>query len=107
MRWGDALAILLKWSNLLPMVQDLYRARCYKAHYSTARQSRPLSAQEDEEPTGEWSVSKAECSCRKPQWRGRSNRLAAQEGLDDAHRRATTRADERRLNRVARDLGVQ
>jgi hypothetical protein len=45
------LVISLKWSIPLSMTQEMYRAWRDKARYSTARQSRPLSALEYAEAT--------------------------------------------------------
>jgi len=57
---GDqSLAIALMRSKLVPMAGNLYRASDDTASYSTARQSRPLSALEDEEPTVEWNTNES------------------------------------------------
>ena len=55
MIWGHALATALKGPQPVPKAGNLYWAADDTACYSSARQSRPLSALEDEEPTVEWS----------------------------------------------------
>jgi hypothetical protein len=52
---GLALALSLEWSKPVAKAPNLCCAADHMARYSTARQRRPLSALEDEEPTVEWS----------------------------------------------------
>jgi hypothetical protein len=56
---GHWLAISLKGLALVLLARDLYGAADNTASYSTARQSRPLSALEDEEPTVEWNTNES------------------------------------------------